>query len=251
VTTVAAPPPDLAHLLDLRGQVALVTGGAGAIGAAIALRLLECGATAYCLDVEGREPPAGTRAVVCDVTDGAAVAAAISAIEQASGRLDIVVHAAGVARDARLWKTTDGDWSLVLATNLTSAFHVLHAAVPAMRKREAGAVVLISSINGERGKIGQSSYAASKAGLNALARTSARELGHFGIRVNAVAPGWIDTPMTAALPDDVRQRAIDESPLGRVGTPDDVARAVVFLVSGLGHHVTGQVLRVDGGQLIG
>ena len=191
------------------------------------------------------------RAIACDVSDEAAVAAALAGIDRAAGRLDIVVHAAGITRDARLWKASANDWNLVLSTNLTSAFHLLHAAVPIMRRSGSGSIVLISSINGERGKIGQSSYAASKAGLNALARTAARELGAFGIRVNAVAPGWIDTPMTAGVPADIRQRAQDESPLGRLGEPDDVARAVVFLASALGRHITGQVLRVDGGQLIG
>jgi acetoacetyl-CoA reductase/3-oxoacyl-[acyl-carrier protein] reductase len=186
----------------------------------------------------------------CDVTDAAAVAVAIARIADASTRLDILVHAAGLTRDARVWKASADDWALVLATNLTSAFHLLHAAVPVMR-RSGGAIVLVSSINGERGKIGQSAYSASKAGLNALARTAAREVGALGIRVNAVAPGWIDTPMTEGLPHEVRQRAVDETALGSVGQPDDVARAVLFLVSDLGRHVTGQVLRVDGGQLIG
>ncbi len=162
-----------------------------------------------------------------------------------------MIHAAGITRDARLHKASAEDWNLVLATNLSSAFHLLHASVPVMRRAGSGAIVLISSINGERGKVGQSSYAASKAGLNALARTAARELGGFGIRVNAIAPGWIDTPMTAQVPAEIRQRALDESPLGRLGEPDDVARAAVFLAGDLGRHITGQVLRVDGGQLIG
>jgi acetoacetyl-CoA reductase/3-oxoacyl-[acyl-carrier protein] reductase len=237
-------------LLDLEHRVAAVSGGAGAIGAAICTRLVECGATVYCLDRAERAAPTGATALTCDVTDAAAVAAAMATIASTSTRLDILVHAAGLTRDARLWKIAPDDWALVLATNLTSAFHLLHAAVPVMRDR-GGAVVLISSINGERGKIGQAAYAASKGGLNALARTAARELGVFEIRVNAVAPGWIDTPMTADLPAGVRQRAIDESALRRAGEPDDVARAVLFLVSDLGRHVTGQVLRVDGGQLIG
>lgn len=245
------PGTPLGSLLDVRGRVALVTGGAGAIGAAICTRLVEGGATVYCLDRPGHQAPPGTRGFACDVADAAAVSAAMADLDRAAGRLDIVIHAAGITRDARLWKATAEDWSLVLATNLSSAFHVLHAAVPLMRRTGPGSIVLISSINGERGKIGQSSYAASKSGLNALARTAARELGAFGIRVNAVAPGWIDTPMTAAAPEEARQRAQAESPLGRLGEPDDVARATMFLVSDLGRHITGQVLRVDGGQLIG
>ncbi len=241
----------LASLFDLHGRVAAVTGGAGAIGEAICARLLECGASVYCLDRPGSRAPEGATSMACDVSDAAAVATAVAGIDSAAGRLDIVVHAAGITRDARLWKASADDWNLVVATNLTSAFHLLHAAVPVMRRIGSGAVVLISSINGERGKVGQSSYAASKAGLNALARTAARELGAFGIRVNAIAPGWITTPMTAAAPEEARRRAQDESPLGRVGEPDDVARATVFLASELGRHITGQVLRVDGGQLIG
>jgi len=237
-------------LLDMQGRVAAVAGGAGAIGAAIAGRLAECGATVYCLDQPGRSGPDGTTALACDVTSEQAVTHAIAEVDRRAGRLDILVHAAGITRDGRLWKVSAEDWQRVIDTNLTSAFHLLHAAVPVMR-RGGGAVVLISSINGERGKVGLSSYAASKAGLNALARTVAREVGGFGIRVNAIAPGWIASPMTDALPAELRQKAIDESALGRMGEPDDVARAVVFLASDLGRHVTGQVIRVDGGQLIG
>jgi acetoacetyl-CoA reductase/3-oxoacyl-[acyl-carrier protein] reductase len=245
------PAETLESLHLMPGRVAVVTGGAGAIGAAICARLLECGATVYCFDRHGFSAPEGTVPVAVDVSDAADVAAAVAEVERASGRLDIVVHAAGITRDGRLWKTTAEDWELVLSTNLSSAFHVLHAAVPLMRRAGSGAVVLISSINGERGKVGLSAYSASKAGLNGLARTAARELGGFNIRVNAIAPGWVDTPMTAGVAAEVRDRARDESALGRLGTPDDVARATLFLVSEWGRHITGQVLRVDGGQLIG
>lgn len=248
---MTGPAETLQSLHLMPGRVAVVTGGAGAIGAAICARLLECGATVYCFDRHGFSSPEGTVSVAVDVSDAADVAAAIAEVDRASGRLDIVVHAAGITRDGRLWKTTAEDWELVLRTNLSSAFHLLHAAVPLMRRAGSGAVVLISSINGERGKIGLSAYSASKAGLNGLARTAARELGGFNIRVNAIAPGWVDTPMTAGVAAEVRERARDESALGRLGTPDDVARATLFLVSEWGRHITGQVLRVDGGQLIG
>ena len=240
-----------AEWFSLQERVAVVAGGGGAIGSAICRRLLECGATVYSLDLPGCDGPEGTVSLECNLSDGPAVTNVVSHIEDAKGRLDIVVHAAGVTRDGRLWKTNQDDWDTVLTTNLTSAYHLMHATIPIMRQTGSGAVVLVSSINGERGKIGLSSYSASKAGLNALARTMARELGHFEIRVNAVAPGWIETPMTADLPDDIRQRAVDETALGRVGTPDDVARAVLFLASDFAGHITGQVVRVDGGQLIG
>jgi acetoacetyl-CoA reductase/3-oxoacyl-[acyl-carrier protein] reductase len=134
--------------------------------------------------------------------------------------------------------------------NLGSAFHLLHGATPLLRARGEGAVVLISSINGERGKLGQSNYAASKAGLIGLARSAARELGRFGVRVNVIAPGLVRTPMTATLPPEVTQRALEETALGRVAEPEDVAHAALFLCCDLGRHVTGQVLRVDGGQLM-
>jgi len=161
------------------------------------------------------------------------------------------VHCAGGTRDALLSKMTDEEWRTVLSTNLDSAFFLLRSAAPALRRAGGGAVVLVSSINAERGKAGQANYAASKAGLHALARTAARELGRYGIRVNAVAPGWIDTPMTAGLSTELRERALGETVLGRLGRPEDVAGVVLFLCSGLARHVTGQVLRVDGGQLIG
>lgn len=244
-------PDSLQSLLRLDGRVALVTGGAGAIGGAAAARLVECGARVYSVDRPGQHPPQGVHAVETDVCDPAAVAAAIERVDRDAGRLDVLVHAAGISRDGRLWKLGGDDWAAVLDTNLTSAFHLLHAAVPVMRRGGSGSVVLISSINGERGKVGLSAYAASKGGLNALARTAARELGAFGIRVNAVAPGWIDTPLTAAVAPEIRARAIDETVLGRAGEPDDVARVVVWLSGALARHVTGQVIRVDGGQLIG
>ena len=237
--------------LDFDGQVAVIAGGAGAIGAAIARQLAARGAAVFVLDREGCEGPDGTRTIACDVADAAAVTQAVAKLDRETRRIDLLVHAAGITRDARLWKLTDDDWDAVLAVNLSSAFYLLRAVVPAMRRMAGGAAVFVSSINAERGKVGQAAYASSKAGLNALTRTAARELGSFGIRVNAVAPGWIETPMTAGLPDEIRDRAREETALGRLGEPDDLARAVLFLVGPMGRHVTGQVIRVDGGQLIG
>lgn len=238
-------------LTRLDGRVALVTGGGGAIGGAIAAGLVLAGARVYCCDLPDHPGPSGAITIACDVSQPREMAAAVAAVDRDAGRLDVIVHAAGIVRDARVWKLAPDDWRAVMATNLDSAFYLLQSGVPLLRRGGGGSIVFISSINGTRGKIGQAAYAASKAGLDALARTSAREVGAFGIRVNAVAPGWIDTPMTATAPAEIRQKAIDESALGRPGTPEDVARVVLFLASDLGRHVTGQVLRVDGGQLIG
>jgi len=240
----------VAGLVALDGRVALVAGGSGAIGDAVSALLLAAGARVVVLDRPGQPAPPGTAARSCELTDSAAVGAAVAAVAREEGRLDLLVHCAGIVRDGLLFKLGDEDWRAVMGANLDSAFYLLRAAVPALRAA-GGAVVLVSSINGERGKAGQANYAASKGGLNALARTAARELGRFGIRVNVVAPGWIESPMTAGLPAELRQRALEESVLGRLGQPEDVARAVLFLCSELSRHVTGQVLRVDGGQLIG
>ncbi|GMV23430.1 MAG: beta-ketoacyl-ACP reductase [Acidimicrobiia bacterium] len=243
--------PPLATLIDLRGRVAVVAGGAGAIGAAIALRLVECGARTFSLDLPGRTAQTGVTPVEADLTEEASLSAALAEVDRHAGRIDVVVHAAGISRDARVWKLDPVDWDAVVATNLRSAFLLLRGVVPRLRQAGGGSVVLISSINGDRGKVGLSAYAASKAGLHALARTAARETGAFNIRVNALAPGWITSPMTDALPEAVRERALNETVCGRLGTPDDVARMAVVLATDLGRHVTGQVIRVDGGQLIG
>ncbi len=235
---------------SLDGRVALVAGGAGGIGSAIVSCLAEAGARVVVVDRDARAE-GSVEAVACDLTDPGAVSRRVAEVAERHGRIDLVVHAAGITRDAGLTRLSDADWRTVMAANVDSAFFLLRAAGPALRTAGGGAVVLVSSINGERGKAGQANYAASKGALNALARTAAREWGRHRIRVNVVAPGWIETPMTAPLPEAVRQRALDETALGRLGQPVDVARVVWFLVSDASRHVTGQVLRVDGGQVIG
>jgi 3-oxoacyl-[acyl-carrier protein] reductase len=240
----------IAGLLGLPGRVALVTGGGGGIGRAVTRRLAEAGATVASLDLPGASAGEGVHDLPCDLADPEAIAAAFVETAKRFERLDVVVHCAGITRDSVLWKMTDEAWSQVLRVNLDAAFHLLKHAVPRMRERGGGSIVLISSINGERGKFGQANYAASKAGLIGLARTAAREAGAFGIRVNVVAPGMIATEMTDRLPEKVKQAAAAEAALGRIGEPDDVARAVLFLAADAARHITGQVLRVDGGQLI-
>jgi len=243
--TASGSAAGLAGLLSLEGKVALVVGGGGGIGSAIVRLLREAGAAVVSSDLPARAT--GGDFAPCDLADPEAIRATVAEVSEARGRLDVVVHAAGITRDAVLWKMSDEDWSDVMRVNLDSAFHLLRAAAPRLRER-GGAVVFVASINGERGKFGQANYAASKGGLIALAKTAARELGRFGVRVNVVAPGFVETPMTRDLPADVVRRARDETVSGRVGRPEDVAGPVLFLASELSAHITGQVVRVDGGQ---
>ncbi len=241
---------DLSSLLSQRDRVALVTGGSGGIGSAVVRAFQRAGATVVSVDRPGLDAPAGATSLPCDLADPDAIAETMNAFAGRFPRLDVLVHCAGVTRDAVLWKMAAADWDDVMRVNLDAAFHLLRGAIPLLRAGGAGSVILVTSINGERGKFGQANYAASKAGLIGLGRTAARELGSFGIRVNLIAPGMIATDLTRELPEDVRARARDESALGRLGEAEDVAGAALFLASPLARHVTGQVLRVDGGQLM-
>jgi len=235
---------------ELAGQVAAVSGGSGGIGRAVLAALAGAGAHPVSLDLA---PPSGESFswIRTDMRDDASVAAALEQIQRQHGRLDLVVHAAGVTRDAVVWKLPVADWDLVQEVNLRGAFLLLRHAIPLLRRGSGGRVVLIGSINGSRGKFGLSAYAASKAGLIGLAKSVARETARFGIRVNVVEPGMVRTPMSDALPPAVREAAVQESLLGRLLEPEEVAAAVLFLCGPGANQVTGQVLRVDGGQYLG
>ena len=234
---------------SLAGRVVVVAGASGGIGSVVAAHVADLGARVVGLDLQ--DPPKGSPGTFssCDLADPSAVRSAVAAIQEREHHIDALVHCAGITEDRVLWKMGDDAWQRVLDVNLTSAFYLLRAAVPLMRDR-GGAVVLVTSINGERGKFGQANYAAAKAGLIGLAKTAARELGRFAIRVNCVAPGMVETPMTAKLSPEVRQAALDSAPLGRLATPMDVAHAITFLCSDMSAAITGQTLRVDAGQLI-
>lgn len=240
--------------IDLAGQVAWVTGGAGDIGAAVVAMLGRAGAVVVSIDKTfdvGSSPVSSdVIRVQVDVRDSGGVARAVADLQARGLAPDVLVNNAGVTNDAIVWKMTDEQWHEVLDVNLTGAFRLVRACCPAMRQKRGGAIVNVASINGIRGKVGQSNYAASKAGLIGLTKTLARELAGHEIRVNAVAPGMVETTMTRDLPADVRARAAQESVLGRLGRVEDVAGAVLFLASPLAAHVTGQVLVVDGGQII-
>jgi NAD(P)-dependent dehydrogenase (short-subunit alcohol dehydrogenase family) len=236
--------------VSLAGKVALITGGGGAIGSAIVAMFRDSGARVVSVDRPGPPVQEGVTFLPIDLSERAQIDALVAEVEHQFGRIDLLVHCAGITRDAVLWKMTPEQWSEVLSVNLDAAFHLLRLCTPVMRRTGGGAVVLVSSINGQRGKFGQANYVASKAGLMGLAKAAALELGSFGIRVNCIAPGWIETPMTAAVPAEFRDRALAETPLHRLGQPDDVASAALFLCSEMSRHITGQVLRVDGGQLM-
>lgn len=235
---------------QLAGQVAVVTGGSGGIGTAIIQALHDAGAHAISLDIS---PPQSKEApwIKCDVRDDASVAAAVAEVTRGHQRIDLTIHAAGISREGVVWKLTVDDWDLIQSVNLRGAFVLLHHSIPVMRRGSGGRIVLIGSINGSRGKFGTSAYSASKAGLLGLAKSVAREVGRFGILINVVEPGWVRTPLTDALPKEIRDAAVAESPLGKLLEPSDVAAAVLFLCGPGARLITGQILRVDGGQYCG
>lgn len=232
----------------LSGRVALVTGGSGTIGGAIINSLCLAGARTISLDIvrRGRGDE-----VECDVSRAESVEAAVAEVKAKFGRADVAIHAAGIAADSVVWKLPVEEWDRVQSVNLRGAFLLMRAVIPIMREREGGRIVLIGSINGSRGKAGTAAYSASKAGLLGLARSVSREVGRFGITVNVVEPGWVRTPLTDRLPDELRDRARAETLLGELTEPDDVANAVSFLCGPGGRRITGQAIRVDAGQLVG
>jgi 3-oxoacyl-[acyl-carrier protein] reductase len=247
--------------LELTGRVALVTGAGRGIGAAIARELGRAGCDVALVDFgafDGAEATAGTirgmgrRAIAlrADVTSMQAAENAVAATVHALGRLDILVCNAGITRDAMVWKMTEEAWDQVLDVNLKGCFTFCRAAAPVFRGQQQGRIVTLASINGLRGKVGQSNYAASKAGIIALTKSLARELGPSGVTVNCVAPGMVATEMTVTLPTEVIEKARMESAVGRIAQPEDVAHVVAFLCSDRARHVTGEVIKVDGGQYL-
>jgi NAD(P)-dependent dehydrogenase (short-subunit alcohol dehydrogenase family) len=187
---------------------------------------------------------------VVDVSDHAAIGSVAGDLSDRGFAPDVLVNNAGVTRDGVVWKLSEQKWDEVVDTCLKGAFNMTHFVVPMLRRKGGGCIINITSINGERGKFGQSNYAAAKAGVIGFTKACARDLGAHGIRVNAVSPGMVETEMAAQLPPDVREVALRETLLGRLASPEDIANAVLFLASPMSRHVTGHVLRVDGGQYL-
>jgi 3-oxoacyl-[acyl-carrier protein] reductase len=247
----------VAATIDLTGKTAFVTGSTRGIGRAIAQALYDSGAKVAVVgrDAERARSVAaalGERAtgVACDVAHSEQVEAAVHAAEAMLGPIAILVNNAGLTRDNILLRLTEEDWDAVLDANLKGAFHTARAVIKGMMKRRAGRIINIGSIVGLMGNKGQANYAASKAGLIGLTKALAKEYASRNILVNCIAPGFIETEMTASLPDAARASLLEEIALGRLGRPEDVAGTVLFLASDLAGYITGQVLVVDGGMVI-
>lgn len=245
----------------LEGKVAVVTGASRGIGKAIALKLASQGAKVV-INYNGSEEKAkevqaqieteGGKAVIyrCDVSDYGACQTFIQDVIKTEGSMDILVNNAGITRDGLLMKMSEEDFDRVIDTNLKGAFHTIRFAARQMLKQRSGRIINMASVVGVTGNAGQANYAASKAGVIGLTKATARELASRGITVNAVAPGFIETDMTAVLPEKVKEASVSQIPLGKFGSSEQVASAVAFLASSDAAYITGQVLHVDGGMVM-
>jgi len=248
--------------MDFTGKVAIVTGSGRGIGKAIAMKLAENGATLVINDVGDSAPAEQTAAeiknlnrqamaIMADVSSSADVAKMVETAIAAYGKVDILVNNAGITRDQLTMKMTDEEWDKVLAIDLKSVFLCTRAVLRPMLKQRSGRIISMSSVVGIIGNAGQANYAAAKAGIIGFTKTIAKEVASRGITVNAVAPGFIDTPMTQVLPEERKQALMNNIPLGYLGTPRDIAETVAFLASEEARYITGQVISVDGGISLG
>jgi 3-oxoacyl-[acyl-carrier protein] reductase len=242
-------------MFDLTDRTALVTGATGGIGAAIARTMHAKGAVIAIsgrrgdmLDALAGQLAGRVHVLPCDIADKADVEALVPAAEQAMGHLDILVNNAGITRDQIFMRMKDEDWDQVLAVDLTAAFRLARAAVRGMMRRRFGRIIGIASVVGVTGNAGQANYAAAKAGMIAMTKSLAQEVGSRGVTVNAIAPGFIETAMTDALTDKQKESILARVPAGRLGEPDDIAAGALYLASNEGAYVTGQTLHINGGM---
>ena len=243
----------------LTGKTALVTGAARGIGKAIALKFASEGANVAFTDLVIDENGQATEAEIAafgvkakgyasNAADFAQTEEVVKQVKEDFGSIDILVNNAGITKDGLMLRMTEAQWDAVIAVNLKSVFNFIHACTPVMMRQKGGSIINMASVVGVHGNAGQCNYSASKAGMIALAKSIAQEMGSKGIRANAIAPGFIETAMTAALPDDVRAEWCKKIPLRRGGTPEDVANVALFLASDLSSYVSGQVIQIDGGM---
>lgn len=243
----------------LTGKTALVTGAARGIGKAVALRLAEEGANIAFTDLvidengEATKNEIAAKGVKClayasNAANFAETEEVVKKIHEDFGSIDILVNNAGITKDGLMMRMSEAQWDAVIAVNLKSAFNFIHACTPIMMRQKHGSIINMSSVVGVHGNAGQCNYAASKAGLIALAKSISQEIGSRGIRANCIAPGFIDTAMTQALPENIRKEWIQKIPLRRAGQAEDIANVAVFLASDLSSYVSGQVIQVDGGM---
>ena len=244
--------------MNLQNKVALVTGGGAGIGRAIAIDLARHGAEVMIVDRQSTDSVVdeikkiGRKvfAAQADVSSFDDAVRAVAVTLESLGRLDLLINNAGINKDGVVWKMTEAQWDAVIDVNLKGCFNFIRAVAPIFKEQKSGKIVNITSINGMRGKFGQANYAASKAGIIGLTKTVARELGKFNVNVNAIAPGMVETEMMRVLPQDVKDKSISETVLERVAQPEDIAHVVTFLCSDYARHITGEVIKVDGGQYI-
>ena len=244
-------------LLD--GKVALITGAARGIGKAVALKFAAEGADIAFTDLVINEDAQQTvaeleafgrkvKAYASNAANFEETHAVVEQIKEDFGHIDILVNNAGITKDGLMLKMTEGQWDAVIAVNLKSAFNFIHALTPIMMRQRGGSIINMSSVVGVHGNAAQCNYAASKAGLIALAKSIGQEMGRKGVRANSIAPGFIETAMTQALPEEIRKEWMEKIPRRRGGTPEDIANVATFLASDMSSYVTGQVIQVDGGM---
>jgi 3-oxoacyl-[acyl-carrier protein] reductase len=243
----------------LEGKVALITGAARGIGKSIAVKFAQEGADIAFTDLNRDENMEATekelealgvkaKGYASNAADFAQTEEVVAKIKEDFGHIDVLVNNAGITKDGLMMRMTEAQWDAVIAVNLKSAFNFIHAVLPIMMRQRQGSIINMASVVGVHGNAGQSNYAASKAGLIALAKSIAQEVGSRGIRANAIAPGFIETAMTAALPEDIRKEWALKIPLRRAGQVEDIANVATFLASDMSSYVSGQVIQVDGGM---